>query len=170
MFKFLDALHPCPHLATDLHYKIHTTSVTLSAFWGAPPPPTVDVMCVCPLTQWAKHDPFLPPSPMILPPPPRNDSFVHHPFLISCLLPRCSIIHPCFSRRKPLIFPPKVGNKWTRKKDWGQYLNDVYKIIGFFNPLPLVTVKITQPPFLLYAFGDPLPPSQCRRHLSIAPW
>ena len=115
-------------------------------------------MCVCPLTQWAKHDPFLPPSPMILPPPPRNDSFVHHPFLISCLLPRCSIIHPCFSRRKPLIFPPKVGNKWTRKKDWGQYLNDIYKIIGFFNPLPPCHCQnhTTSLPFV--CFGGPHSP------------
>ena len=30
---------PCPHSSTDLHYINHATSVTLSAFWGPPPPP-----------------------------------------------------------------------------------------------------------------------------------
>ena len=46
-------------------------------------------------------------------------------------------------------------------------LNDVWQIIvSLYHLLPPVTVKITQPPFLS-SLGDP--PSQCRRHLSIAP-
>ena len=36
---------PCRHLTVVLHYTIHTTSVTLSAFWG--PPRTADVICAC---------------------------------------------------------------------------------------------------------------------------
>ena len=30
----------------SVHYKIHATSVTLSAFLGPLPPPTADVICV----------------------------------------------------------------------------------------------------------------------------
>ena len=38
---------PCLHWATDLYYKIHATSLTLSAFWDAPP--SADIIFTCPL-------------------------------------------------------------------------------------------------------------------------
>ena len=39
IFGFFDPLPPCPHWATGLYYKIHATSLTLSAFPRPPSPP-----------------------------------------------------------------------------------------------------------------------------------
>ena len=50
-------------------------------------------------------------------------------------------------------------NPWVDRRPRGPYLNDVCKMSGFFDPLPLITVTITQPPFLSSAFWVP-PPHQ----------
>ena len=49
IFGILDLVSPCPHLATELHYKIHPTSITSLAFWGShlPHPPAQSVCNIC---------------------------------------------------------------------------------------------------------------------------
>ena len=45
----------------------------------------------------------------------------------------------------------------------GPYLYDVYTIFGILDPLPPLS------PLLCLHLGNPLPPSQCRLHFSMAP-